>query len=134
MLRMTHDERCASAKGDNCTCECSGNLHGISRKSEEERNSDRKQYIGKPGGKCVKCDGVLHTVDIWKDFYCNYFCCSPCCPDSHTSPCTKEMIENSNDEAEIALHKMTMKKNLLTFGALDRVQETLKKFLESVRK
>ena len=40
--------------------------------------------------RCVKCGGNLSHVEQWDVFYCNSFCCNPCCPDSNTIPCMKE--------------------------------------------
>ena len=43
--------------------------------------------------RCLKCGRKVNSVPKWEQYYCNHYCCNPCCPDAHISPCHKEKIE-----------------------------------------
>jgi hypothetical protein len=55
--------------------------------------------------KCIKCGFELTKVEKWEHYYCNYYCCSPCCPDTNISPCHKEIIEKAEREMRKHLKK-----------------------------
>jgi len=100
---MGHNAKCEYAKGDVCKCECDGELHGI-----KTRDSDRKNLIGDWEGRCLKCGSKIYLVKKWAHFYCNNYCCNPCCPDAKKTPCTKERIEmlNTPELKEALKYKM----------------------------
>lgn len=52
-------------------------------------------------GKCIKC-GYEELINIqrWEKYYCNYYCCTPCCPDAKERECHKEAIERLEKEME----------------------------------
>ncbi len=89
---MTHNSKCEYAKEPECTCECEGEFHGI-----KSSDSDRKELVGEKEGKCVECGELIYLVRAWEYYYCNHYCCTPCCPDSARTPCTKEKIEVLKD-------------------------------------
>jgi hypothetical protein len=62
--------------------------------SLKEKNNDRKDVIGYVEGRCLKCGVALYIVKKWHHYYCNNYCCSPCCPDGANVPCFKERIES----------------------------------------
>ena len=92
---MTHNSKCERAKipVEQCTCDCNGAYHGI-----KTSNSDRKDLVGQKEGKCLKCGDTIFLVEKWKYYYCNSYCCNPCCPDSAKVPCTKEIVERMPDD------------------------------------
>lgn len=43
--------------------------------------------------KCENCGFELTDTKGWEKYYCNHYCCNPCCPCSKTTPCLKEQVE-----------------------------------------
>lgn len=93
---MTHNSKCEYAKEKECTCECEGKLHGI-----KSTDSDRKNIVGQKQGRCLKCGDTIHLARAWEHYYCNHYCCNPCCPDSARVPCTREKIDVLKDGVEV---------------------------------
>ena len=42
---------------------------------------------------CKKCGYDLSYCKPFDPFYCNEYCCNPCCPEAYKSPCLKERWE-----------------------------------------
>lgn len=88
---MPCSERCTHAKGDLCRCSCGGANHGIYADKEEEKP---KRLDGRIESECIKCGSMLYYTERFEPFYCNKYCCNPCCPDHITTPCLKERWED----------------------------------------
>jgi len=59
----------------------------------ENLKKERRGYILSKKSICKVCGYELAYCKPFDPFYCNEFCCNPCCPDSHKIPCLKEKYE-----------------------------------------
>lgn len=54
---MTHTDRCESAKGDLCRCECQGELHGIKKEEKKPKGKEVQRWIDFIVPECRHCPG-----------------------------------------------------------------------------
>lgn len=70
------------------------------------------------GSPCLICGYVLCHTKGWEEFYCNHYCCNPCCPEAHETKCIKERFYETKDEEEKKALKLIMKRHLIEMGRI----------------